>query len=131
MLNNIRMRIYNEALSRLSVIPNVIIETERGNFRIHDYIQTIIEDGNFGGDFELSKAYDIFNINIIQYLSLKKIIDYYRDNQTTGDNLSDIYYYIYHYNKSNNKEGKYSENFLKAIKNSNDIRKKRNYLKKE
>ena len=230
MHKNIRMRIYNEALSRLNVIPNVIIETERGNYRIHEYIHTIKEDGNYGGDLELSIAYDIFNINIAQYLlekdennniinlkfikyinddnserknllllinenrdhfmvgyynntkldlnfnpsiingnekkilnetkninisdlnnnsiftdsqnnnkfivkdlsklSLEEIIDYYNDNQTTGDNLGDIYYYIYHFNKSNNKEGKYSDNFLKGINNSNDVRKKKKLFKK-
>ena len=48
MHKNIRMSIYNEALSRLNVIPNVIIETEIGNYRIHEYIHTIKEDGNYG-----------------------------------------------------------------------------------
>ena len=58
------MRIYNETLSRQSVIPNVIIETGQWNFRIHDYLQINKDDGNYGGDFELCIAYDIFNINM-------------------------------------------------------------------
>ena len=96
MHNNIRRQIYNEALQRLNVIPNVIIETERGNFRIHDYIQTIKDDGNFRGDFKLSIAYDLFNINIGQYLIEKddnnniinlKFIKYINDDNNEKKNL--------------------------------------------
>lgn len=74
MHKNIRNQIYQEALRRINIIPNVILETERGNFRIHEYIQTINKEGNHGGDFELSMSYDIFNINIAQYLIEKHII---------------------------------------------------------
>ena len=58
-------------------------------------------------------------------MSLNEIVDYYRDNQITGDNLGDIYYYIYPYNKSNKKEGKYRDNFLQGIKDSYEIGKKK------
>lgn len=83
-------------MSRINVVSNVIIKTERGNFRIHDYIQTIKEDENFGGDFELSIAYDIFNINIAQYLIGKdannniinlKFIKYINDDNNEKKNL--------------------------------------------
>ena len=47
MHKNIRNQIYQEALRQINVIPNVIIETERGSFRIHDYIQTINKEGNY------------------------------------------------------------------------------------
>ena len=201
MNKNIRNQIYQEALWRINIVPNVIIETERRNFRIHEYIHTLKEEGNLGGDLELSIVYDIFNnnnnknknllilvnegrihfmvayynntildlnynpINIIvnknnknqksnnnindinkcvnqlskntnRYIfkdltkySLKEILNYYDDNEKKGDNLADIYYYIY--NKTNKKEGKFSQNFYNKYKNSIDIRKKRNHLKKE
>jgi hypothetical protein len=32
--------------------------------KIHDYINTIQDDGNFGGDLELSIAYGIYKCNI-------------------------------------------------------------------
>ena len=41
MHKNIRNHIYQEALARINFIPNIVIEAERGNFRMHDYIQTI------------------------------------------------------------------------------------------
>ena len=96
MHKNIRNQIYQEALRQINVIPNVIIETERGSFRIHDYIQTINKEGNYGGDFELSIAYDIFNINIAQYLIEKDInnkiinlsfVKYINDNNNENKNL--------------------------------------------
>ena len=211
MYMNIKNQIYQEALMRINVIPNIIIETETGKYRIHDYIHTIKENGNHGGDFEISVVYNIFNINIAQYiiekdiinytinlsfvlyyndtnnenknllilvneahlyfmfayynnntiidlnyktvnindnennvniitniicndtklnlidkqkitnkymlknltkLPFNKILNYYEDNNNKlGDSISDSYYYTYHYNKSNKKEGKYSKNF--------------------
>ena len=58
------------------------------------------------------------------------ILNYYDDNNKLGDNLSDIYYYIYHYNKSNKKEGKYSINFNNKYKKSKDIRKLKKLFKR-
>ncbi len=237
MHQNIRQKIFTEAMKRLPNIPNIIMETEMGNIRIHDYIKSIKENSNFGGDFELSIAYDIFNINIAEYieiresngnlinlsfvkyindnndekknlliltnldhnyfrlayynnteidyeynyinninnekeikieienkenskdnnidskkginqkeyiinlnekyklkdisnLNLEEILKYYNDDSSEKqDNLADIYYYIYHYNNSENKSGKYSKNFEKKYKGAN-IRAKKNAFKK-
>lgn len=41
MPNDIRQNIYNEALRRKPNLHNVIIETERGNYKMHQYINTI------------------------------------------------------------------------------------------
>jgi hypothetical protein len=43
----------------MRVIPNVIVETERGNMCMHDYINYINDDGNHRGDIKISLAYDI------------------------------------------------------------------------
>ena len=74
MYNTIRGRIYNEAIIRKNTIPNVIIETELGQMRIHDYINNIKDDGFQGGDFELSIGYELFNINIAEYKEYTKNI---------------------------------------------------------
>ena len=74
MYNTIRGRIYNEAIIRKNTIPNVIIETELGQMRIHDYINNIKDDGFQGGDFELSIGYELFNINIAEYKEYAKNI---------------------------------------------------------
>ena len=37
MYNSIRTQIYNEAINRIKVIPNIAIESERGNSPIHAY----------------------------------------------------------------------------------------------
>ena len=67
MYNCIRTQIYNEAINRINVIPGITVESERGNMPIHTYINTIKENGNYGGDFEISLAYDIYKINIAEY----------------------------------------------------------------
>ena len=72
MYNCIRTQIYKEALNRINLIQNITIESERGNMPIHTYINTIKENGNYEGDFEISLAYDIFKINIAEY---KAILD--------------------------------------------------------
>ena len=90
---DIRTKIYQEALNRINIFPNVIIETERGNFKMHDYIKTINEDGNQGGDVELSIAYDIFNFNIAQYLVI-------RDSKSNIINLS----FVKYINNDNNEQ---------------------------
>ena len=71
MYNVIRTQIYNEAINRINLIPNITIESERGNMHMHTYIQTIKDDGNYGGDFEISLAYEILKSilkNIKQYM---------------------------------------------------------------
>ena len=92
----IRQYIYNEALKRKQNIPNIIMETERGKFKIHDYINTIKEPGNYGGDFELSIAYQLYNINIAEYTEVRDINDnllglnfskYFNDDNNENKNL--------------------------------------------
>ena len=75
MHNTIRQNIYNEALKRKPNIPNLIIDTERGKFKIHDYINTIKDIGNYGGDLEISIAYQLYNINIAEYTEVRDIYD--------------------------------------------------------
>ena len=96
MYKNIRQSIYNKAINRIRVIPNVIIETERGNIRMHDYINAINDDGNHGGDIEISLVYDIFNINIGEYIEIRddnnnlhnlRFVKYINDNNDENKNL--------------------------------------------
>ena len=50
-------------------------------------------------------------------MKLDDILDYYNSEEKNSvDNLSDIYYYLYHYEKSNISKGKYSENFIQKYK---------------
>ena len=70
MYNCIRTQIYKEAINRINIIPNITIESEGGNMPIHTYINTIKENGNYGGDFEISLAYDIYKINIAEYQAI-------------------------------------------------------------
>ena len=74
MYNSIRTQIYNEAINRINVIPNILIESERGKMPIHTYINSMKENGNYGGDFEISLAYDIYKINIAEYKAILDII---------------------------------------------------------
>ena len=101
MYNCIRTQIYNEEINRINVIPNITIEPERGNMPIHTYINTIKENGNYGGDFEISLAYDIYKINIGEYKAIFDInnnilnytfIKYINDD---GNENREIYYYFY------------------------------------
>ena len=64
MYKDIRKEIYEEAKSRKNMLPNIFIESEKGKIRMHEYIEYINENGNYGGGFELSIAYDIYNVNI-------------------------------------------------------------------
>ncbi len=65
--NVIRTQIYNEAINKINLILNITIESERGNIPINTYILIIKDERNYGGDFEISLAYDIFKINIAEY----------------------------------------------------------------
>ena len=97
---SIRNKIYQESLRIIKVIPNIIMETETGKYRIHDYIPTIKEVGNHGGDFQISIAYNIFNINIAQYIIEKDI----------NNNIINLFFVKYD-NDTNNE----NKNFLILI----------------
>ena len=90
MHNIIRKTIYEEALSRMNYFPNITMETENGNIKIYDYIKNIKNDGEYGGDLEISLAYDIYQINIAEY---KEIYD--------DDNLIN-FCFIRYFNEGNN-----------------------------
>ena len=69
MYKDIRNDIYNEAQSRKNLLLNVFIETEEGKMRMQDYIEYIKIDDNYGGDFGLSIAYDLYKYcNILQFM---------------------------------------------------------------
>ena len=56
-------------------------------------------------------------------MKLDDILDYYNSKEKNAvDNLSDIYYYIYHYEKSNKTRGAYSDNFIQNYKESKNLR---------
>lgn len=63
--------IFNKALSRINFIPNDFIEAERGRMRINEYIYTINQEVNYGGHLELSLDYDLYNINIAEYIDIR------------------------------------------------------------
>ena len=62
--NEIRNQIYNEAIKRKTIIPNIEIDNEIGKMRIHDYIKN---DKKWGGALEISISYDLYNYNISEY----------------------------------------------------------------
>ena len=90
MQNIVRKNIYEEALSRMNFIPNITMETENCNIKIYDYIKNIKNDGEYGGDLDISIAYDIYHINIAEY---KETYD--------DDNLIN-FSFIRYFNEDNN-----------------------------
>ena len=63
-------------------------------------------------------------------MSLNQILDYYNnDIDTPLNKMSDIYYYIYYYNLSDKKFGKYTENLIERYKSSNIKQAKNNFRK--
>ena len=54
---------------------------------MYDYIEYIKIDDNYGGDFTLSIVYDLYNINISQYITIY-------DFHNNLNKLQYIYYYI-------------------------------------
>ena len=132
MHQNIRQKIFTEAMKRLPNIPNIIMETEMGNIRIHDYIKSIKENSNFGGDFELSIAYDIFNINIAEYIEIREsngnlinlsFVKYINDNNDEKKNLlilTNLDHNHFRLAYYNNTEIDYEYNYIKNINNINN-----------
>ena len=47
--NKIRNKIYIHGLTKLNILPNILIDTEMGPKRIHDYIPLIKNDKFYGG----------------------------------------------------------------------------------
>ena len=48
-----RNEIYNEALQRLPIYPDITLETENGPLHITKYINNIKTDGFHGGELEI------------------------------------------------------------------------------
>ena len=92
-----------------NIINKTEINNSNKNFSIESNIN-IIENKN------IRIFADISN------LGLQDILNKYDYELKGEDNLADIYYYIYHYMLSGNKEGKYSSNFIDKNKNSKNIR---------
>ena len=90
----VRNQIYNEGQKRKTVIPNILIDTERGRMFIHDYIDIINEDRLFGGDLEISLAYDIFKFNIAIY----------KEERDINNNLFNLSFMHYINNDNNEKK---------------------------
>ena len=63
-------------------------------------------------------------------VNLDEILDYYNGENIKGDNLYDIYFYLYHLKKSENKSGQYSTNFINKYKNKKNIRNIKKKFKK-
>ena len=64
-------------------------------------------------------------------MELDEILDYYNEEEnSSADNLSDIYDYIYHYEISNNSRGLYSNNFIQKFKDSKNLRNIKKLFKK-
>lgn len=97
------MQIYNEAVKRKHLIPNIEIEIERGRMLIHEYISTIKDDKNYGGDLEISISYDLYNFNVAEY---KEIYD----SEGTLTSLE----FIQYINNDNNEKQRFNYiNFFK------------------
>ena len=119
--SEIRKQIYNEAIKRKPLIPNIEIETERGRVRIHDYISTIKEEKNYGGDLEISISYDLYNYNVAEYkeiydnngdLTALEFIQYInKDNNENKDliiltNVNDNHFNLAYYKYKNINDNK-------------------------
>ena len=130
MYNVIRTQIYNEAINRINLIPNITIESERGNMHMHTYIQTIKDDGNYGGDFEISLAYDICKINIAEYKTVydnnNNIINFTfikyinDDNNESRDLIILLSFNNYHFNLGYYNNTILDLNYNPENKNSNN-----------
>ena len=63
----------------------------------------------------------------LENLHLKEILSFYDDeDDNSKNNLSDIYYYLYHYFKSGKTASKFSDKFKIKYKNSKNFKKKKN-----
>lgn len=63
----VRNKIYQEPLKRINNYPEITIETEEGPMIIRDNINYIKNLGFFGGEIEISKASEIYDINLATY----------------------------------------------------------------
>ena len=71
------------------------------------------------------------SLKYLKDLELNDILKYYDDgNYIDGDNLKDIYYYLYYCEKSGKKSGQYSPEFLEKSKDSKKLREINRELKK-
>ena len=133
--NNIRHDIYQEGQKRKSLIPNIIIETERDQMYIHNYLDIMNEDRIFGGDLEISLAYDIYKFNIAVYKEKRdingKLINlnflYYinNDNNENKDlciltTINDNHYNLAFYNNNKNIDLNHIPKKIQLINNNKE-----------
>ena len=88
-----RYEIYIHALNKRNTLPNIYIDMENGRMRLYNYIDIIKNYRVYGGDFELSMAYQKYNINIGVYRAIKNsdnnIINLEFLNYINNDNKED------------------------------------------
>ena len=126
MHNTVRQSIYNEALKRKHSIANVIFEYERGKFKMHEYINTIKENGKYDWDLELSIAFHFYNINITEYTEVRDNDDniinlnfskYFNDDNDENKNLM----LKTNYNNSHFRIGYYNNTKIDYNFNANNV----------
>ena len=66
-----RYEIYIHAFNKRNTLPNIYIDKENGRMRLYNYIDIIKNDRVYDGDFELSMAYQKYNINFDVYRAIK------------------------------------------------------------
>ena len=54
-------------INKKRILPNLLIDKEHGPERLYEYIKSINIPFRYGGDFEISLCYELFNINIAVY----------------------------------------------------------------
>jgi len=137
----IRKEIYETALLKKHLIPNIYIDSERGRMKIHEYIDTIQYDRNFGGDLEMSLAYEIYKCNIAVYNASQDItgkinnltfLNFFYDNNEKKNLLLLIYINNIHYNVAYYNNTLLDFNYSPdKILNKDDIKKEINYKEKK
>jgi len=137
----IRKEIYETALLKKHLIPNIYIDSERGRMKIHEYIDTIQYDRNFGGDLEMSLAYEIYKCNIAVYNASQDItgkinnltfLDYINNDNNEKKFIILIYINNIHYNVEYYNNTVLDFNYSPdKILNKNDNKKDINYKEKD
>ena len=106
-------------------LENKTTKDNKDNYDIKNYNDKINIKSNDSDDNKK------FNLRDFSKMELADILEYYNSKENnSADNLSDILYYIYHYEKSNKTRGKYSENFIQKYKDSKNLRNTKKLFKK-
>ena len=87
----IRNLISDQANKDLGVLPNILIDTEQGQVRIHEYIKIIKIPYRYGGNLEISLSYKLYDFNIAVY----------KEERDSNDNLINLSFINYINNDNN------------------------------